>query len=406
MSSLDAGGKLFLSRRVKGESGEDLVEKQNAEQGLMPVVGNEAAEYGYEGENRHFAQPFLDGRQPELDFEAGLAVTELLMAAYMSAEQERVVAWRPERSRHLRARGGARDLEAMRRGMMPWKPTARRGIGVPRWRPASSLALDSPARGARPAASGRLRGALQREGPLRASRCRRGTTATGRSSTASSTTTRAARPRATRPSGPMREFGDFVLRVDWRIKETPYVNPNVPIIRPDGTHKKGADGKEIVTSVPDSDSGIFLRGGAKSQVNIWCWPIGSGEVYGYRMDEAMPTAVRAGVTPKLLADRDIGQWNTFEITMKGDRLTVVLNGKTVIENAQLPGVAARGPIALQHHGEWKDGRWAGPPRSCSSGTSTSRRSGSLGSPHSVAVDDGPLEHDLRARRSARPGRRA
>ena len=95
MSSLDAGAKLFLSRRVKGESGEDLVEKQNAEQGLMPIVGNESAEYGYEGENRYFAQAFLDGKQPELDFEAGLSVTELLMAAYMSAEQERVVAWRP-----------------------------------------------------------------------------------------------------------------------------------------------------------------------------------------------------------------------------------------------------------------------------------------------------------------------
>ncbi|MBN2271991.1 MAG: DUF1080 domain-containing protein, partial [Sedimentisphaerales bacterium] len=32
------------------------------------------------------------------------------------------------------------------------------------------------------------------------------------------------------------EFGDFVLRVDWRIKETPYINPNVPYILPDGTH--------------------------------------------------------------------------------------------------------------------------------------------------------------------------
>ena len=71
------------------------MEKQNAEQGLMPIVGNEYAEYGYEGENRHFAQAFLDGKQPELDFDAGLSVTELLMAAYMSAEQERVVAWRP-----------------------------------------------------------------------------------------------------------------------------------------------------------------------------------------------------------------------------------------------------------------------------------------------------------------------
>jgi hypothetical protein len=37
--------------------------------------------------------------------------------------------------------------------------------------------------------------------------------------------------------------------------------------------------------------------------------------------------------------------------MRGDRLTVDLNGVTVIENAQLPGVPARGPIALQHHGD-------------------------------------------------------
>jgi hypothetical protein len=157
------------------------------------------------------------------------------------------------------------------------------------------------------------------------------------------------------------EYADFVLRLEWRIKETPYTNPNVPIIRYDGTHKKGPDGKEITIPVPDSDSGVFVRGSSKSQVNIWCWPIGSGEVYGYRMDEKMPAAVRAGVTPKANADKDIGQWNAFEITVKGDRLTVVLNGVTVLENAELPGVPAKGPIALQHHGQKKDGVWTGPP---------------------------------------------
>lgn len=157
------------------------------------------------------------------------------------------------------------------------------------------------------------------------------------------------------------EYGDFVLRLEWRIKETPYVNPNVPIIRYDGTHKKGPDGKEIRLSVPDSDSGVYLRGSSKAQVNMWCWPIGSGEVYGYRMDPKMPASVRAGVTPRANADRDVGDWNAFEITMKGDRLTVVLNGVSVLENAELPGVPARGPIALQHHGQKKDGVWTGPP---------------------------------------------
>ena len=102
--------------------------------------------------------------------------------------------------------------------------------------------------------------------------------------------------------------------------------------------------------VDAGDSGIYLRGNDKSQVNIWSWGIGSGEVYGYRTDPSMPTEVKAGVTPKMKADKPIGQWNRFIITMKGDRLTVDLNGSTVIENAQLPGVPKEGPIALQHHG--------------------------------------------------------
>lgn len=158
-----------------------------------------------------------------------------------------------------------------------------------------------------------------------------------------------------------REFGDFVLRAEWRIKDTPWVNPRATIVLPDGSDKKGPDGKVIHIAVPDSDSGIYLRGESKAQVNIWCWPVGSGEVYGYRTDESQPPAVRAGVTPKTIADRGIGEWNTFEITMRGERLSVTLNGIRVIEDAALPGVPVRGRLALQHHGDWKDGGWASPP---------------------------------------------
>ena len=96
MNSLDSGLKLFLSRNVSGETGEDMVEKQNAEQGLMPVLGNEAAEYGYESQDRYFVQCFLAGKQPEESFYDGLEVTELLMTAYMSAEQERTIEFKPE----------------------------------------------------------------------------------------------------------------------------------------------------------------------------------------------------------------------------------------------------------------------------------------------------------------------
>jgi hypothetical protein len=157
------------------------------------------------------------------------------------------------------------------------------------------------------------------------------------------------------------DFKDFVLRVDWRIKETPYVNPRIPYILPDGTHARDIKGQELKLALPDSDSGVFLRGAGKNQVNIWCWPIGSGEFYGYRMDKTMPPEIRAGVTPHHQADKPVGQWNRFEITLKGDHVTVVLNGVRVIANAQLPGIAESGPIALQHHGGKRDGQWNSPP---------------------------------------------
>src|SRR5687768_1539123 len=86
-NTLDSGLKLFFSREVKGSAGEDLVEKQNAEMGLMPVVSNEAEAYGYLGENRHFARAFLRGEKPMLTFDDGVEVMQILMAAYMSAEK-------------------------------------------------------------------------------------------------------------------------------------------------------------------------------------------------------------------------------------------------------------------------------------------------------------------------------
>jgi hypothetical protein len=85
-------------------------------------------------------------------------------------------------------------------------------------------------------------------------------------------------------------------------------------------------------------------------VNIWNWSCGSGEVYGYRTKKKYPQAIRAALTPSVNADKPIGEWNRFVITMKGDRLTVELNGQVVIKNAQLPGVPKSGPLALQHHG--------------------------------------------------------
>lgn len=96
MNSLNTNLNLFFSRRVNGPAGEDLVEKQNAEQGLMPVVASETTDYGYEAENRYFVRAFLEGRMPEINAYDGLEVTQLLMTAYRSAEEERTIVFDPE----------------------------------------------------------------------------------------------------------------------------------------------------------------------------------------------------------------------------------------------------------------------------------------------------------------------
>ena len=91
VNTLDPDLKVFFSRKVSGSEGEDLVEKQNAESGGMPVVSNEAEVYGYSAENRHMVESFLNGKRPDENFDDGLEVTRLLMAAYMSSEQEKTI---------------------------------------------------------------------------------------------------------------------------------------------------------------------------------------------------------------------------------------------------------------------------------------------------------------------------
>jgi predicted dehydrogenase len=94
-NSLESGLDLFFSRAVKGKAGEDIVEKQMAETGQMPVVVNEAIAYGYEAENRHFVRAFLGKEKPALTWHDGLDVVKLLMTAYMSAEQGKTIEFPP-----------------------------------------------------------------------------------------------------------------------------------------------------------------------------------------------------------------------------------------------------------------------------------------------------------------------
>jgi hypothetical protein len=134
----------------------------------------------------------------------------------------------------------------------------------------------------------------------------------------------------------VKDYGDFEMYVDWKIRE------------------KG-------------DSGIYLRG--NPQVQIWDsdhlgpnlrkdWHTGSGGLWNNSKHPNQPLKK---------ADRPVGEWNTFHIIMKGDKVTIWLNGEKVVNDTplenywdkpkkpmpgeDLPPLPATGPIELQHHGD-------------------------------------------------------
>ncbi len=146
------------------------------------------------------------------------------------------------------------------------------------------------------------------------------------------------------------EFGDFTLALDWRWSGHGKTKAQ-PVVLPDGSDKLDADGKKELVEIEELDSGIYLRGNTKSQVNFWNWTVGSGEVYGYRKDAKQSAEVKAAVTPKRKADKPLGEWNSALVTVKGQLLTVAINGEVVIENALLNEMPEKGPIGLQHHGQ-------------------------------------------------------
>jgi len=142
-------------------------------------------------------------------------------------------------------------------------------------------------------------------------------------------------------------FSDFVLTADVRFTREPQVMAT-PVVTPGGEDATHADGTKVTVDLPYfGDTGIYVRGDSKNQINIGNRYIGSGEIYGYRVDRRLPAEVRASVTPSIKADKPAGEWNRFVITLIGDRITVVVNGQVVIDRAELPGIAEAGRIALQ-----------------------------------------------------------
>jgi hypothetical protein len=115
-----------------------------------------------------------------------------------------------------------------------------------------------------------------------------------------------------------RDYADFELLADWKIEK-------------------------------DGDSGLYLRG--SPQVQIWdpdANPVGSGGLYNNEKGPSKPTE---------RADRPVGEWNRFRVLMIGDRVTVYLNDRRVVEETVLENYWERdkpiypsGQIELQAHG--------------------------------------------------------
>lgn len=147
-------------------------------------------------------------------------------------------------------------------------------------------------------------------------------------------------------------FKNYKLHIEWRFKRT--AGPHYRALMFDGQGEPilGDDGKQVAKSFPNADSGIFLRGTAKSQVNIWCWPCGSGQFWAFKSHE--DPIVRAAAWPDKKADKPIGEWNTFDITVQGEQVSVVLNGVKVTPKTEFPGLGNEGPIVLQHHGGFNE----------------------------------------------------
>ena len=114
-------------------------------------------------------------------------------------------------------------------------------------------------------------------------------------------------------------FTDYVVRVDWRLPRT-------------------------------ADSGVFVRD--SSQLNIWTWAMGSGEMWEHR-GGWKPTAEgeRNPYIPKTREDRPVGEWNTFVVTVRDNKVTVLLNGKEVISEAPLKSKPHASTLGLQQHGD-------------------------------------------------------
>ena len=147
-------------------------------------------------------------------------------------------------------------------------------------------------------------------------------------------------------------YHDFTFKFEWRLSSEPKMLDNRKL-NPEQGWVRTSDGKyEKERYLSAGDSGVYLRGTSQLQINLWCHPMGSGQVHAFMIDIDLPLEVRRACVPKKNTDRAPGEWNAMQITLIDNVLTVVQNGETVIDQVELPGrLPFGGPMVLQHHGD-------------------------------------------------------
>jgi len=145
-----------------------------------------------------------------------------------------------------------------------------------------------------------------------------------------------------------KDYKDFELHVEWRFKGYGDHLFRVPTILPDGTYLQDSEGNTIYALRPNSDSGILFKN--VGQANLWCWDVGSGELWSIRTNKELSSDIRAAAVPNSNQDNPVGHWNAMDIKIQGERITIKSNGITIIDNALYPGLDIEGPIGFQHHG--------------------------------------------------------
>jgi hypothetical protein len=130
-------------------------------------------------------------------------------------------------------------------------------------------------------------------------------------------------------------FQDFSLHVEWRVKQSRdgAMSP-LPNMVSHGFYKGNQHGRVIQVPLPATDSGVLVRGADVGEPDGWIQDMGTPEE-------------RDAARRKLQGSSPLGRWNSYDITVVGDRLTIMLNGATIVENRQVRSLATSGRIGLQ-----------------------------------------------------------